>query len=142
MDYRLKEQLLILPQGPVADLNISTGFEPMCISSRESQMRSACRTKAKADAISRLNEFWVPVAPRIILIGSRIASEEAAHYTVLTSNLPTDHVLAPIKSGYNVFGTAAELPSPADLQKNVADYETSKCDLSFASNFKYYVVSS
>ena len=55
-----------------------------------SQMSSADRKKAKADAIARLPGLWVPVAPRIMLIGSRTSSEEAEHCGILICQLPID----------------------------------------------------
>ena len=47
------------------------------VSNRESQMSACGRKQAKADAIARLSALWASVAPRIILIGSRISSGEA-----------------------------------------------------------------
>ena len=46
-------------------------------SGKKSQMTATGRKKAKADTIARLNALWVPTAPRIILVGSRISATEA-----------------------------------------------------------------
>ena len=40
-------------------------------------MTATGRKKAKADTIARLNALWVPTAPRINLVGSRISATEA-----------------------------------------------------------------
>ena len=54
-------------------------------------MSSSGRRKAKADAIARLNALWVLVAPRIILLGSRISASEAESLGTVTEDLPTDY---------------------------------------------------
>ena len=54
--------------------------------SRESQMSATGRGKAKADTVARLNALRVPVAPRIVLIRSRISQEEAELYCISISN--------------------------------------------------------
>ena len=84
-------------------------------------MSAAGRKKAKADAIARLNALWLPVASRIILIGSRIITQEAEPIVISTCSLPTDIsgsflvagddiIFALGKSWLVVFGTVSELP--------------------------------
>ena len=53
-------------------------------------MSASRRKKAKADAIAGHNALWVPVAPRIILIRSRMSSDVAEFFGIPTHNLSID----------------------------------------------------
>ena len=115
-------------------------------------MTATGRKKAKADTIARLNALWVPTAPRIILIGSRITAEEADEFSISTSNLSTDssgaflvsgddHAQAILKTWVKVFGTASELPSPDIISRCMSSYDTSKWDWNLAAQFDPLLVS-
>ena len=120
-----------------ARADLETESEPM---TSKTQMSSSGRKKAQAEATARLNAIWVPVAPRIILLGFRISAERAEQLGMTASNLPTGtsanflvsgdlHTPVIIQTGYHVFGTATQPHPEEDIKKHIANYDASKWDL-------------
>ena len=114
-------------------------------------LNTSNRKKGKLATIARLSALWLPLAPRIILIGSRISEQDATALNISTENLQCDSIRNFLLTGelrnsfiisiwFKVFGTATELPSAEDLFQSTSNYDTAKWDWSLAAKFNVFLV--
>ena len=127
--------------------------ETCCVSDNaNTALHIAGRRKGKLDAISRLSALWMPTAPKLIVIGSRISEASALDLGADTTCTPTDssgrflvtgdqHTQAVINHWKQTFATTIPEASPHDIAHLLNGYPRDKWDWSKCTPFTRHLAS-
>ena len=108
------------------------------------------RRKCKLNTVDRLAALWLPKAPRIIILGSRSNSDDAAMLGLATSGVPTDssgnllytgadHLKIIAHFWQRVFGESKPEPPVDKVNAFLRHYDPFKWDWSKALHFSQHL---
>ena len=108
------------------------------------------RKKNKLNTVDRLAALWLPKAPRIIIIGSRLNNEEALTLGLSTTGVPTDtsgnflytaadHLKIVSHFWKRVFGESKPEPPEHMVDTFLCHYDSSKWDWNKAHQFSQHL---
>ena len=120
-------------------------------SSTNADMFTAGRRKCKIDTINRLGALWVPITARLVILGSRLSSEDAERAGLDTTDKPADdggrylftgqdHIKAIIWAWQRIFGKELTLDDELLADHIIAGYDINKWDWSKAVPFSQNLV--